>query len=123
MFGRNLHLLGPRIEVERTESSAAFLSEVSGLGTGHERVVERRTVPHLSRLTGKRITPGDVVHVEHGDGRIEAHTAARTVEVRIEELGIHPNDFRRLIYMDARRTGLSHDEAVARLFPEGKVEV
>lgn len=61
--------------------------------------------------------------VEHGDGRVDG--AARTEPVRwsaedVERL-MPLNDLRRLIYEKARENGASHDEAIARLFPDGKV--
>ena len=91
-FGMNQHLLRPKIK--------EIVSEITGWPIG--RVIE------------------------HGDGRQDAVTAPPAVKVSFEQVenitGNHPNDLRRLIYERARTEGgMSHDEAVARLFPNRKV--
>jgi hypothetical protein len=62
---------------------------------------------------------------EHWDGRTDVTVRPQTVAIGVDEiegvLGLHPNDLRRLIYDDARRRGMGHEEALAKLFRDGKV--
>ncbi len=112
----------PKVTVVRTKISAEFLSKISGLGSGaRDRVVERtgRRAPD-----GTIVLPGDGVVLEHDDGRVQTGVMARTVTAHVErDLGRDLNGFRRLMYDRARRLGVPHDEAIHRLFPEGKVTV
>lgn len=119
MIGLNLHRQAPKVTVHRGEVSAAFLAEVSGLGSARTRVIERRT--HV--VGGQRVTPGDVVRVEDADGRVSQGAVARTVTMKIADTGRDLNAFRRMLYDAARSEGMPHEEAVFRLFPEGKITV
>lgn len=90
-FGMNKHLRTPKI--------SKIVSEITGIPEG--------------------------VIVDHGDGRRDAHIQAQPVITRAEEaedvIGLPLNDIRRMIYESHRSQGMSHDEAVATLFRDGKV--
>lgn len=91
-FGMNLHLLRPNI--------AKVYSDITG------------------RPVGKVI--------EHGDGRVDAVARPETVTARADDVeritGLPLNDFRRLLYEHHRHAGMTHEQAIARLFPDGKVK-
>ena len=108
--------------VERTQISAEWLQRLMKLPkqAARARVVERS---HRQLPDGQVVMPGDVIRKEHDGGRVSGAVMARTVTVKCEDLGLHPNDVRWMCYRRGRELGMSHDEAVARLFPEGKVTV
>lgn len=81
-------------------------------------------LPILNEITGRQAA----TVVEHADGRRDVNVTPDTVRVSVDEVdgrwrdgGL--NGFRRRLYDVARRSGLSHEEAVFRLFPEGRVTV
>lgn len=113
-------VLRPKLTVHRTKFSAEFLSGVSKLGSAGDRVVQRRA----RRLRdGQVVVPGDSVQAEHADGRLSAGVMAHTITMKVEDMGLGLNDFRRMLYRRQRESGMGHDQSVAVLFPEGKIEV
>jgi len=73
----------------------------------------------VSEITGR---PCGAVR-EWGDGRQDAKARVDPIAWTAEDVErLMPlNDLRRLLYDRARASGATHDEAIARLFPDGKV--
>jgi hypothetical protein len=89
-------------------------------GFGRNRhLAEPRIRQVVSEITGRPV--GKIR--EWGDGRQDAKATVDPIAWTAEDVErLMPlNDLRRLIYESARRSGASHDEAIARLFPDGKV--
>lgn len=76
--------------------------------------------PIYSEITGKPV--GKVV--ERGDGSNDVVIRPETVRTSAEELEqwVPLNMFRQRIYEMHRELGVGHDEAIYRLFPNGKVK-
>lgn len=89
-------------------------------GFGRNRhLAESRIRKVVSEITGRPV--GKIV--EHGDGRQDAVHCAEPIRWTADDVErfLPLNDLRRLIYERARRDGMTHDEAIARLFPDGKI--
>ena len=75
-----------------------------------------------SEITGLKV--GKVV--EHWTGQQDAGVKTDCVIAGPEESeriwGLPLNDFRRLLYESKREMGMSHEEAIARTFRDGKIE-
>lgn len=99
-----------------------FLADLYSKITGRPvaRVVERRP-----GCADKTTTVGREIH--HGDGRQSVDLRTETITLNREQteaaLGLPINDLRRMIYERERAGGTTHEEAVGRLFPNGKVTV
>lgn len=80
-----------------------------------------RVLDVLNELTGRRA--GKVI--EHGDGRVDAVTVPDPVRWTAEDVErmMPLNDLRRLLYDRARSSGMTHEEAIGRVFRDGKVTV
>lgn len=96
----------------------------------HRRADDVRFIADVySQLTGRPVGKVRVkrtgAEVDHDDGRTSAAVTPPPVRYKLSEhmdIG-KVNDFRERLYAERRETGASHDEAVAVLFPEGKVRI
>lgn len=75
-----------------------------------------RVVPVLNDITGR---VGGKIR-EHANGRTDVRIMPDAVRIGPDQLP-DLNALRRAIYEFERSRGLSHEQAIAKLFPDGKV--
>lgn len=85
----------------------------------NRHLAENRIRNVVSEITGRPV--GKII--EHGDGRQDAVHRTDPIRWTADDVErIMPlNDLRRLIYDRARNDGMTHEQAIARLFPDGKI--